>query len=133
MLYDLLNRSNGRRTSRGRPKNPQREQRMTAVGPSQTIETAAIEDTSLRAFYRDMNLAERRTFWACATGWSLDGMDFMIYPLVIGTIIKLWSVAVPANPAVPARRRSSDLRRRQQRRRAGTAGFAGTATLLSSA
>ena len=82
---------------------------MTAVGPSQTIETAAIEDTSLRAFYRDMNLAERRTFWACATGWSLDGMDFMIYPLVIGTIIKLWSVD------------------------AGTAGFAGTATLLSSA
>src|SRR5947209_16361252 len=68
-----------------------------------------IEDTSLTAFYKDMNVAERRTFWSCATGWSLDGMDFMIYPLVIGTIIKLWSVD------------------------AGTAGFAGTATLLSSA
>src|SRR5258708_19730829 len=36
-------------------------------------------------------------------------MDFMIYPLVIGTIIKLWSVD------------------------AGAAGLAGTATLLSSA
>jgi MFS family permease len=82
---------------------------MTALEPSQTIETAAIEDTSLLAFYRDMNLPERRTFWACATGWSLDGMDFMIYPLVIGTIIKLWSVD------------------------AGTAGLAGTATLLFSA
>ena len=70
---------------------------------------AAIEDTSLTAFYRDMTGAERRTFWACATGWALDGMDFMIYPLVIGTIIKLWNV----DP--------------------GTAGLAGTVTLLASA
>ena len=82
---------------------------MTTAAPSQAIETAAIEDTSLLAFYRDMNLPERRTFWACASGWALDGMDFMIYPLVIGTIIKLWSV----DP--------------------GTAGLAGTVTLLSSA
>jgi MFS family permease len=82
---------------------------MTTVDPSRNIETAAIEDTSLLAFYRDMNLAERRTFWACATGWTLDGMDFMIYPLVIGTIIKQWGVDQ------------------------GTAGLAGTVTLLSSA
>ena len=56
-----------------------------------------------------MNTAERRTFWACAAGWALDGMDFMIYPLVIGTIITLWKV----DP--------------------GTAGLAGTVTLLASA
>jgi hypothetical protein len=55
------------------------------VEPTGAIETAPIEDTSLLAFYRDMNLPERRTFWACASGWALDGMDFMIYPLVIGT------------------------------------------------
>src|SRR5882762_10976201 len=67
------------------------------------------EDTSLTGFYADMTLPEKRTFWACATGWALDGMDFMIYPLVIGTIIKLWSVD------------------------AGLAGFAGTVTLLASA
>src|SRR5262249_49688544 len=73
------------------------------------IETATIEDTSLPAFYRDMNSAERRTFWACAAGWALDGMDFMIYPLVIGTIIAMWKV----DP--------------------GTAGLAGTVTLLASA
>jgi MFS family permease len=73
------------------------------------MEVAEIEDTSLLAFYRDMNLQERRTFWACASGWALDGMDFMIYPLVIGTIIALWKVD------------------------AGTAGLAGTVTLLSSA
>jgi MFS family permease len=79
------------------------------VEPSGAIEVATIEDSSLLAFYRDMNLAERRTFWACASGWALDGMDFMIYPLVIGTIIALWKV----DP--------------------GTAGLAGTVTLLASA
>jgi MFS family permease len=76
---------------------------------SGAIEVAAIEDSSLLAFYRDMNLPERRTFWACASGWALDGMDFMIYPLVIGTIIAMWKV----DP--------------------GTAGLAGTVTLLASA
>jgi len=76
---------------------------------SDSIEVAEIQDSSLLAFYRDMNVQERRTFWACAAGWALDGMDFMIYPLVIGTIIALWKVD------------------------AGTAGLAGTVTLLSSA
>jgi len=73
------------------------------------IEAVISENTSLRAFYRDMNAPERRTFWACAGGWALDGMDFMIYPLVVGTIIKLWSVD------------------------AGSAGLAITVTLLASA
>jgi len=82
---------------------------MSTAEPTRAIETAAIEDTSLLAFYRDMNVAERRTFWACAAGWALDGMDFQIYPLVIGTIIMLWKV----DP--------------------GSAGLAGTVTLLSSA
>jgi len=79
------------------------------VGPSGAIEIVPIEDSSLLAFYRDMSLSERRTFWACASGWALDGMDFMIYPLVIGAIIALWKVD------------------------AGTAGLAGTVTLLASA
>ncbi len=76
---------------------------------TQSSPVAPIDDTSLTGFYRAMNVPERRTFWACASGWALDGMDFMIYPLVIGTIIKLWSVD------------------------AGTAGLAGTVTLLASA
>lgn len=70
---------------------------------------APITDTSLTGFYKDMTVTEKRTFWACATGWALDGMDFMIYPLVIGTIIALWKVD------------------------AGAAGLAGTVTLLASA
>ena len=65
---------------------------MSAADQTKVFETAVIEDTSLVAFYRDMNTQERRTFWACAAGWALDGMDFMIYPLVIGTIITMWKV-----------------------------------------
>ena len=68
-----------------------------------------IEDSSLLAFYRDMNLPERTLLGRGAAGWALDGMDFMIYPLVIGTIITMWKVD------------------------AGTAGLAGTVTLLASA
>ena len=82
---------------------------MSASSKTTAIEAVIPGDTSLRAFYRDMNPPERRTFWACAGGWALDGMDFMIYPLVIGTIIKLWSVD------------------------AGSAGLAITVTLLASA
>ena len=66
-------------------------------------------DTGLTAFYREMTLPERRTFWACFSGWVLDGMDFMVYPLVIGSIIALWQVD------------------------RGTAGLAVTVTLLFSA
>jgi MFS family permease len=73
------------------------------------VEAVAVEDTSLSAFYKDMTPPERRTFWACSAGWALDGMDYMIYPLVIGTITALWNVAP------------------------GTAGLAATVTLLASA
>ncbi|MDP4024740.1 MFS transporter [Methylobacterium sp. NEAU 140] len=72
-------------------------------------EAVEIRDPSLSAFYRAMTPPERHTFWACFMGWALDGMDFMIYPLVIGTIIALWKV----DP--------------------GTAGLAATVTLLASA
>jgi MFS family permease len=76
-----------------------------------TVESGAAQpdDGSMGSFYRSMNAKERRTFWACAAGWALDGMDFMIYPLVIGTIISLWQVD------------------------RGAAGLAVTATLLFSA
>ena len=73
------------------------------------LTAVAVEDASLTAFYRDMNANERRTFWACFSGWALDGMDFMIYPLVVGTIISMWHVD------------------------RGVAGLAVTATLLASA
>jgi MFS family permease len=70
---------------------------------------ASPADASLAAFFRDMVPAERRTFWACTWGYVLDGMDFMIYPLLIGTIMAVWSVTP------------------------GDAGLAATLALLSSA
>lgn len=76
---------------------------------SNGVAVVAVDDASLTAFYREMNTHERRTFWACFGGWALDGMDFMIYPLVIGTIISMWHVD------------------------RGVAGLAVTATLLASA
>jgi MFS family permease len=78
---------------------------------STTLERAgtAGEGHGLVEFYAVLAPAERRTFWACFGGWVVDGIDFMMYPLVIGTIISQWNV-------LPS-----------------TAGFAVTATLLASA
>ncbi len=75
---------------------------------------AAVNDVlddggGLRDFYRAMTPPERKAFWACAGGWGFDGLDFTIYPLVIGTIMTLWNVP------------------------AGLAGLAATSTLLASA
>jgi MFS family permease len=78
---------------------------------SNTLESIspASEGHGLTEFYAVLTLTERRTFWACFGGWVVDGIDFMIYPLVIGTIISQWHVP------------------------SSIAGFAVTATLLASA
>jgi MFS family permease len=39
-----------------------------------------------------MTPVERRTMFACAAGYGLDGLDFMVYTLVLGTVISLWHV-----------------------------------------
>jgi MFS family permease len=50
--------------------------------------SASVSDTSgLFDFYRSMDRKARRTFWACTGGWTLDGMDFMLFPLLIGTLV----------------------------------------------
>ena len=82
---------------------------MSTQDQQAAVERVAVEDTSFTGFYASMSPPEKRTFWACAAGWGLDGMDFMIYPLVIGTITKMWNVDN------------------------GSAGLAVTATLLASA
>lgn len=79
------------------------------VSQDRVAEDAVSDDTSLTDMYRNMTKPERRTFWGCWSGWTLDGMDFMLYPLVIGTVMAVWSV------------------------NRGTAGLAVTVTLLSSA
>ena len=55
------------------------------------IETDA-NDTGLATFYKGMTAPERRTMLACALGYALDGLDYTIYTLVLGTVIALWHV-----------------------------------------
>lgn len=57
-----------------------------------TTGQSAGESASLGAFFRGMDRTEKRTFWACFWGYALDGLDFTVYPLLIGTLMVLWSV-----------------------------------------
>src|SRR5215831_18915316 len=59
---------------------------LTAPTPAETA------DSGLAAFYRAMTALERRTMLACALGYALDGLDFTIYTLVLGSVISLWNV-----------------------------------------
>ncbi|HJY78045.1 MAG TPA: MFS transporter [Burkholderiales bacterium] len=43
-------------------------------------------------FYREMDAKGRRTFWACTGGFAMDAMDFMMFPLIIGTLIAVWKI-----------------------------------------
>jgi MFS family permease len=58
----------------------------TDVG--RTVDVA--DNHSIFDFYRTMDGKGRRTFWACTAGWTLDGMDFMLFPLVIGTLVTVF-------------------------------------------
>src|SRR5262245_54632459 len=40
-----------------------------------------------------MNVRERRTFWACFTGWALDAMDVQLYAVVMPTLIATWALS----------------------------------------
>jgi MFS family permease len=53
---------------------------------------AESDDASLTAFYRAMTATERRTMLACALGYSLDGLDFTMFSLVLPTVTALWKV-----------------------------------------
>src|SRR5690349_3312234 len=61
-----------------------------AAGPT-TVDSET-DDTGLVTFYRAMTVPERRTLIACALGYALDGLDFTIYTLVLGSVIALWHV-----------------------------------------
>jgi MFS family permease len=44
-------------------------------------------------WYGELSGKERRTFWACFTGWALDAMDVQLYSFVIVTLTALWSIS----------------------------------------
>lgn len=43
-------------------------------------------------WYRELGQKERKTFWACFGGWSLDSMDVNLYSFVIPTLMVLWGM-----------------------------------------
>lgn len=44
-------------------------------------------------WYTDLTQAEKRTYWACFSGWGLDAMDTQMYALAIPTLIALWGMS----------------------------------------
>ncbi|MCB5363010.1 MFS transporter [Pusillimonas sp. CC-YST705] len=56
------------------------------------LPTASDERVGVLDFYGDMTPKTRKAFWACSAGFALDAMDFMMFPLLIGTLIALWGM-----------------------------------------
>ncbi|MDB5367179.1 MAG: major facilitator superfamily 1, partial [Rhodospirillales bacterium] len=46
-----------------------------------------------QTWYGELSPPERRTFWACFSGWALDAMDVQIYSFVIPSLITAWSIS----------------------------------------
>lgn len=43
-------------------------------------------------WFAELSATQRRTFWACFAGWSLDAMDTQVYPLAIPALIAVWGL-----------------------------------------
>lgn len=43
-------------------------------------------------WYKELTQPEKRTYWACFSGWGLDAMDTQMYALAIPTLIALWGM-----------------------------------------
>jgi MFS family permease len=44
-------------------------------------------------WFTSLSRTEKRTFWACFSGWALDALDTQMYPLIIPTLIGLWHMS----------------------------------------
>jgi MFS family permease len=55
---------------------------------------ADVQDSgAILGWYTELSGRERRTFWACFTGWALDAVDVQLYSFVIVTLTALWSIS----------------------------------------
>jgi MFS family permease len=52
-----------------------------------------VQGGAFLGWYTELSGKERRTFWACFTGWALDAMDVQLYSFVIATLTALWSIS----------------------------------------
>lgn len=78
--------------------------------PSRNVgATVRIREADVFAWYKELTGTEKRTFWACFTGWTMDAMDAQIFSFLIPTLMLLWKV------------------------NSAQAGFLGTAALLATA
>lgn len=46
-------------------------------------------------WYREVGPAERRTFWACLGGWSLDALDVQMFSLAIPALVASFGLSRP--------------------------------------
>src|SRR6266550_9326208 len=44
-------------------------------------------------WFSGMTVRERRTFWACFSGWALDAMDVQLYAIIMPTLIAVWHMS----------------------------------------
>jgi MFS family permease len=44
------------------------------------------------SWYKELSGVERRTFWACFSGWTMDAMDAQIFSFLIPTLMIVWKV-----------------------------------------
>lgn len=47
----------------------------------------------LIGWYGELGGKERRTLWACVSGWGLDAMDVQIYSFVVPALIATWGIS----------------------------------------
>src|SRR6201999_971900 len=59
----------------------------------QVVNASTQPGGAILGWYQELSTRERRTFWACFTGWALDAMDVQLYSLVIATLSVLWSIS----------------------------------------
>jgi hypothetical protein len=48
--------------------------------------------TKLTGWYRELAPNEKRTFWACFSGWALDALDVQIFSFAIPAIVAAFSI-----------------------------------------
>jgi MFS family permease len=74
-------------------QRPQGEDDMSISTAPVRPEMEADEGGAVLGWYSELTGKERRTFWACFTGWALDAMDVQLYSFVIVTLTAIWSIS----------------------------------------
>ncbi len=61
-----------------------------ATENSPTANTSLAIEPGYFRWFGALTDSERKTFWACFTGWALDAMDVQIYAILIPTLLSVW-------------------------------------------